>query len=137
MRFPSRSQVALAIAFCCASAVTSAQAGEADFARCSSGDEPHVTCFNGIGNWGCTGPCGGRPVTVFVAPSGYHVCKALMTRRDIRGGECFFTGGPSELQMVCTAPDASAHARVQEITVYLVSANAPSLQNDKYNCIRW
>lgn len=142
MRSPSGVHIILAAALCCAPGLTGAQGYAADFDRCSTGDEPNVICAYGVGNWGCNGPCegGGKygPVTIYTPPADYQVCKPLMTRRDIQGGECHFAGGPSELQLACTAPGPTTRARVQEITVYSISRKAGLEQYArKYECIRW
>ena len=136
-----RFQAALTAALCCASALMSTRLEAAEFARCKSGDEPDVICSYGLGEWGCNGPCegGGKygPVTIYKPPGGYQVCKPLMTRRDVRGGECTFTGGPNELQLACSAPNAATHARVSEVTVYSIASNASPKQFAKYECIKW
>ena len=139
---PSRMHVPAVLALCCMAALpSSSTADAAEFSRCKSGDEPNVICSYGLGDWGCDGPCGpgGKygPVTVFLPPAGYQVCKPLMTRRDIQGGECSFTGGPSELQLACTAQGPGTRARVQELTVYSISRSASPQQFTKYECITW
>ena len=125
----------------CSAALLSAPSIAADFAKCKTGDEPNVTCAYAVGDWGCDGPCTGNgkkgPLTIFKPPAGYQICKPLITRQDIQGGECFFAGGPSELQVVCAAPDASARARIREVTVYSISRTAAPEQFDKYKCVRW
>lgn len=136
-----RFQRSLTAAFCCASALVITHSEAAEFDRCKSGDEPNVICFYGLGDWGCNGPCegGGKygPVTIYKPPTGYQVCKPLMTRRDMRGGECTFTGGPNELQLACSAPKPATHARVSEVTVYSIAQNASPQQFAKYECIKW
>ena len=130
-----------AAAILCCAALVSVQGTAAEFANCKTGDEPNVTCAYAIGNWGCDGPCTGNgnkgPLTVFKPPAGYQVCKPLITRQDVQNGECFFAGGPSELQIVCAAPNASARARVHEVTVYSISRTAAPEQFDKYKCVKW
>ena len=130
-------QRSLAIAFSCVSALMSAHVGAAEFERCKSGDEPGVVCAFGLGNWGCNGPCKPGPVSVFTPPSGYQVCKPLITRRDIKGGECYFTGAATQLQLSCSAPNQGTHALVHELTVYSIAANAPKALFDKYECEKW
>ena len=116
----------------------SAQSGAAGFEKCRTGDEPNVICSHGLGEWGCNGPCKPGPAAVFTSPSGYQVCKPLMTRRDIKGGECsFFMDRPTELQVLCSAPNAGTHARVHEVTIYSVAAKAPKALFDKYECEKW
>jgi hypothetical protein len=132
-----RFQRYLAVVFCCASALISAHSGAAEFERCKSGDEPNVICSNGLGNWGCNGPCKAGPVAIFTPPSGYQVCKPLITRRDIKGGECYFTGEATQLQLSCSAPNAGTLARVHEVTIYSVAGNASKALFDKYECEKW
>ena len=127
--------------FCCGTALMSTPVAAAEFDSCKSGDEPGVICAYGLGDWGCNGPCegGGKygPMTIYKPPTGYQVCKALMTRRDIKGGECTFTGGPNELQLACSAPKPATHARVNEVTVYSIANNANPARFTKYECIKW
>ena len=138
MRFQARFQVFIALAFGCTFALMSAQGDAAEYNKCRSGDEPNVTCQYGLGDWGCDGPCKPATVAIFTAPSGYQVCKPLITRRDIKGGECyFFQSVPTELQLLCGAPTAGAVARVHEVTIYSVAANAPSALRAKYECEKW
>ena len=138
MRFQVRFQVSLAIAFCCTFALMSAHSDAAEYEKCRSGDEPNVTCSYGLGAWGCNGPCTPATVAIFTAPSGYQVCKPLITRRDIKGGQCyFFQSMPTELQLHCSAPSAETHARVHEVTIYSIAANAPNALFDKYRCEKW
>ena len=138
MRFSQLFRAALAIAFGCTFALLSAQSSAAEYEKCKSGDEPNVTCQFGLGAWGCDGPCKPATVAIFTAPSGYQVCKPLITRRDIKGGECyFFQSMPTELQLHCSAPSAETHARVHEVTIYSVAANAPKPLWDKYECVKW
>ena len=133
-------RASVAVLFCCA-ALASTSAAAADFNSCKTGDEPNVTCAYAVGDWGCDGPCtgGGKSgsATIFKPAAGYQVCKPLITRQDIQNGECFFSGGPTELRLTCGAPNASARARVREVTVYSISKNATPEQFDKYKCIKW
>jgi hypothetical protein len=141
MQLRIRFQSLLRLALSCLAVLVGRVSDAADINQCKTGDEPHVICFYSVGDWGCNGPCDGAgkygPVTIFLPPPGYQVCKPLITRQEVKGGECSFAGGPTELQIACTAPSAATQARVREITVYSISRSAPRDQFDRYKCVKW